>query len=79
VYRAILNDDGRNQNMEIDMDNDEFKAWKDFQTENAGHWKLDPIHNGTNGQDLMVRSNDWDCLSFSQLPMEHRLRPLEQL
>lgn len=36
------------------MTEQEFNAWAKFQATNAGHWCVDPIHNGTGGQDLLV-------------------------
>lgn len=35
------------------MDTQEYKAWAKFQMENAGHWTVDPVHNGLD-QDLIA-------------------------
>ena len=36
------------------MTDEEYNSWKQLQMTNAGHWTVDPIHNGTNDQDLLV-------------------------
>lgn len=62
------------------MTKEEFKAWAAFQMKNAGHWTVDPIHNGAD-RDLIAyiaKPNDptsgiyvnvfkdgtWDCGRF---------------